>query len=72
MDICIGDAAQHAPSDPGGGGKDLSNLMGKVECRPENVAHPPQLGGKGIGVGLRKASDILNERTDNLVRRAVD
>ena len=49
--------------------------MGKVERQPENVAHPPQPGdflGMEIGVGPRKASDILNGRTDNLVRCAVD
>ena len=39
------------------------------------TAHPPEPGdllGMGIGVGPRKASDVLNERTDNLVRPAVD
>ena len=44
MDICISDAGQHAPSDPESGGKELSNLMEKVERRPENTAHPLQPG----------------------------
>ena len=75
MDICIGDPGQHAPSDPRGGGEELSNLMEKVESWLENIAHPPQpddVLGMGIGTGPRKASNVLNERMDNLVQHAVD